>query len=279
MSGNSISRPKLFQHLRFAKQINLPKNDAQIAAAVMFCRRHGLSTEQIASICRYFSPGCCIRSRTLIKYFFRLWSLESPPFYRHVNQALSECYVEDAHLLRFILYDYFEMVFDKSLPYLCGMLYRGIHTTEENMLSLMDRVGEQIYFVCFTSTSKNPARAMVCGNLLFEIETLTEQQQSECRIQTNADISTFSEYPEEEEVIYAPLTKFRLLRVTYNVDEMGNMQCTARIREQDASIFFQLFQDKLRLPNRTPFQSGTNMWKTKNDDCFFDVLEYMKSRI
>ncbi|CAF4894398.1 unnamed protein product, partial [Rotaria sp. Silwood2] len=65
MSGNSISRPKLFQHLRFAKQINLPKNDAQIAAAVMFCRRHGLSTEQIASICRYFSPGCCIRSRTL----------------------------------------------------------------------------------------------------------------------------------------------------------------------------------------------------------------------
>ncbi|CAF3497688.1 unnamed protein product, partial [Rotaria sp. Silwood2] len=187
--------------------------------------------------------------------------------------------VEDAHLLRFILYDYFEMFFDKSLPYFCGMLYRGIHTTEENMVSLMDRVGEQIYFVCFTSTSKNPARAMVGGNLLFEIETLTEQQQSECRIQTNADISTFSEFPEEEEVIYAPLTKFRLLRVTYNVDEKGNMQCTARIREQGASIFFQLFQDKLRLPNRTPFQSGTDMWETKNDDCFVDVLEYMKSRI
>ncbi|CAF3556141.1 unnamed protein product [Rotaria sp. Silwood2] len=111
MSGNSISRPKLFQHLRFAKQINLPKSDAQIAAAVMLSRRHGLSTEQIASICRYFSPGCCIRSRTLIKYFFRLWSPESPPFYRHVNQALSECNVEDAHLLPFVLYDYFEMFF------------------------------------------------------------------------------------------------------------------------------------------------------------------------
>lgn len=261
MSGCSSSEPKLFQHLRFAKSTHFPKSDAQMAALIMYGRRHGLSSEHIASICRHFCPGCCIKPQTLLKYFVRLWSLESPPFYRLVNQSLAECDIADVHLLRFILYDYFELFNAKLLPYYVGTLYRGIQTSEEEIAALLSLVGEQIYFVCFTSTSKNLARATMGGNVLIEIHTLTQQQQQECRTQTNADISSVSQFPEEEEVIYAPLTKFLLLGVTMIVDEHEGTKYIIKVREQASILLLQLFMDKERLPNGTPFQSGTDMWQ------------------
>lgn len=263
MSSCEMSPPKLFQYLRFAGSNNLPKNEAQIVAVVMFGKRHGLSSKQIASICRFFSPGCCILPITLIKYLIRLWSLESPPFYRIVNQSLAECNIEDVHSLRYILYDYFELFNVKLLSPFVGTLYRGIHTSEENIAALISLVGKQIYFVCFTSTSKNSARAMVGGNVIFIIETLSKQQQDECRIQTNVDISTASQFPEEQEVIYAPLTTFLLLSITYIHDPNESVKYVIKLREQASSFFSQLFMDKIRLPNGTPFQSGTDMWECK----------------
>ena len=261
MSSCNLAQPKLLQHLRFAKSIDFPKNHGQIAAVIMFGRRHGWSSEQIASVCRYFSPGCCIKSQTLLKYLVRLWSLESPPFYRFVNQSLAECDIVDVHLLRFVLYDYFELFNTKLLPYFVGTLYRGIQTSEENIAALLSLVGEQIYFVCFTSTSKNLARAMVGGNVLFVIQTLSKEQQAECRTQTNVDISALSQFPEEEEVIYAPLTKFRLLDVTYIDDPNESVKYIIKVREQASSLFVQFFLDKMKLPNGTPFQTGTDMWQ------------------
>jgi hypothetical protein len=261
MSSCNVSAPKLFHHLRFAKSINLPKHDAQIVAFITFAKRHDLSSKQIAFICRHFSPGCCIQSITLTKYLVRLWSLESPPFYQLINQALAECNIEDVHLLRFIVYDYFEMFNTKLLPYFVGTLYRGIQTSDENIAALMSLIGEQIYFVGLTSTSKNKARALVGGNVLFVIETMSKEEQQTCRTQTNTDISSISQFPEEEEVIYAPLTTFRLLSVHFIVEPNESVKYIVRIHEQGSSIFSQLFMDKMRLPNRTPFLNGTDMWQ------------------
>ncbi|CAF1148254.1 unnamed protein product [Adineta ricciae] len=263
MSGCQISAPKLFHHLRFAKSINLPKHQAQMIAFIIFGRRHGLSSRQIASICRYFTPGRCIQPITLIKYLVRLWSLESPPFYQLVNKALAECIIEDVHLLRFIIYDYFELFNAKLLPYYVGTLYRGIQTSKEYILSLVSLIGKQIYFVCFTSTSKNKARAMVGGNTLFIIQTMSEQEQAECRIQTNVDITSVSQFSEEEEVLYAPLTTFLLLSVTFVRDPNESIKYIVKLREQASSLFYQLFMDKERFPNGTPFEDGTDMWQYK----------------
>ncbi len=92
---------------------------------------------------------------------------------------------------------------------------------------------------------------------------MTKKQQEECRVQTNADISKVSQFPEEEEVIYAPLTKFRLLGFTYINDPNEGVKYIFKIREQAASYSMQLFLDKARLPNGTPFLSGTDMWQFK----------------
>ncbi|UJR12523.1 hypothetical protein I4U23_016698 [Adineta vaga] len=263
MSSCQLSAPKLFHHLRFAKSIRLPKHQAQMVAFIIFGRRHGLSSRQIALICRYFSPGRCIQPITLIKYLVRLWSLESPPFYQLVNKALAECNIEDVHLLRFIIYDYFDLFNTKLLPYYVGTLYRGIQTSEENILSLASSIGKQIYFVCFTSTSKKKARAMVGGNTLFIIQTMSEKEQAECRTQTNTDISSVSQFPEEEEVIYAPLTTFLLLSISFIRDPNESVKYIVKLREQASSLFYQLFMDKERLPNGTPFENDTDMWQYK----------------
>lgn len=263
MSGQEHTVPKLFQHLRFAKAIDIPKNDAQIAALITFGKRHNLSPKQITFLCRHLSPGCCIFSATSIKYFVRLWSIESPPFYQLANAALAQCIVDDVHLLRYILYDYFALFQYRKLPYYVGKLYRGIDTTEDNIAALISLVGEQIYFVGFTSTSKNLARAMVGGNVLFEIITLSKEQQEGCRTQTNADISSVSQFPEEEEVMYAPLSTFLLLGITFIGDPSAEIKYIVRICEQGASIFSMLLFDQERLPDGTPFRIGTDMWQRR----------------
>ncbi|CAF1339462.1 unnamed protein product [Adineta steineri] len=264
MSGYNTATPKVFNHLRFAKPLNMQKNDVQIATLVMFARRHNLTDQQIAIICRYFSTGNCIRSVTFIKYLVRLWSLESPVyFYRLVNTALAECCVEDLHYLRFIIYDYLEMFYAKSLPYFAGTLYRGISTTDENIAMLMSLEGQKIYFVCFTATSKNRARAQVGGNVLFEIETLSDKSQEAQKLYSNADISIVSQFPEEEEVLYAPLATFHLTSVRRDEDNSGTERYTVRLRELGGGSFLSMLHiDKIRrMPNASPFLTGTDHWQ------------------
>jgi hypothetical protein len=266
MSGYGITAPKVFNHLRFAQPLHMPKNDVQIAALVMFGRRHNLTDQLIATICRYFTTGNCVRSVTFIKYLVRLWSLESPIyFYRLVNTALAECCVEDLHYLRFIIYDYLEMFYAKSLPYFAGTVYRGISTTIENIAMLMSLEGQKIYFVCFTATSKNPARAQVGGNVLFEIETLSAKSQQAQKLYSNADISTVSQFPEEQEVLYAPLTTFSLISVVRDDDNTGVEHYTVKMRELGGGSFLSMLHlDKLaRMPNASPFQLGTDYWQIK----------------
>ena len=114
ISGYDIAVPKVLHHLRFPEPIHMPKTDVQMAALVIFGRRHKLTDQQITILCRYVGTGNCVRSITFIKYLVRLWSLESPiSFYRLVNTALAECSEDDIHCLRYAIYDYFEMFYAK----------------------------------------------------------------------------------------------------------------------------------------------------------------------
>ncbi|CAF1490111.1 unnamed protein product [Didymodactylos carnosus] len=264
ISGCDVTIPKVLYHLRFAESIHMSKTDVQIACLVIFGRRHQLTDQQIAILCRYFGTGNCVRSTTFIKYLVRLWSLESPiPFYRLVNRALAECSTDDIHYLRFIIYDYFELFYAKLLPYFAGTLYRGISMTEDNIVILMSLEGQKIYFVCFTSTSKNRARAQVGGNVLFEIETLSAKGQDAQKLHSNADISIVSQFPEEEEVLYAPLATFQVMNIIRDDDDYGMEHYTVKLRELGGSSFLSILHfDRLkRMPNTSPFLIGTDYWQ------------------
>lgn len=50
MSGYGLTVPKVFNHLRFAQPLHMPKNDVQIAALVMFGRRHNLTDCKCLSV-------------------------------------------------------------------------------------------------------------------------------------------------------------------------------------------------------------------------------------
>ncbi|CAF1175776.1 unnamed protein product [Rotaria sordida] len=264
ISGYGISIPKVLHHLRFPEPIHMSKADVQMAALVIFGRRHNLTDQQITILCRYFGTGNCIRSTTFIKYLVRLWSLESPiSFYRLVNTALAECSLNDIHCLRYIIYDYFEMFYAKLLPYFSGILYRGISMSEENIAILMSLEGQKIYFVCFTATSKNRARAQVGGNVLFEIQTLSAEGQEAQKLHSNADISIVSQFPEEEEVLYAPLATFRLISIVHDDNEYDMEHYTVKLQELGGSSFLSILHlDKIkRMPNASPFLIGTDHWQ------------------
>lgn len=264
ISGYGITMPKVLHHLRFPAPTQMTKNDVQITALVLFGRRQKLTDRQIALLCRYFSTGNCVRSITFIKYLVHLWSLESPiSFYRLVNLALAECSIQDIHYLRYVIYDYFEMFYAKLLPYFSGTLYRSISMTEENIAILMSLEGQKIYFVSFTATSKNCRRAQLGGNVLFEIETLSSKSQEAQKLYSNADISIVSQFPEEEEVLYAPLATFRLVSIVRDDDEYHMEHYTVKLQELGGSSFLSILHiDKIkRMPNASPFLMNTDYWQ------------------
>jgi hypothetical protein len=257
----------------------MPKTDVQMAALVIFGRRHKLTDQQITILCRYYGTGNCVHSTTFIKYLVHLWSLESPiSFYRLVNTALAECSVDDIHCLRYIIYDYFEMFYAKLLPYFFGTLYRGTSMTEENIATLMSLEGQKVYFVCFTATSKNRARAQLGGNVLFEIETLSSKGQEAQKLHSNADISIVSQFSEEE-VIYAPLATFRLVSIMCDDDVYDMEHYTVKLQELGGSSFLSILHfDKIkRMPNTSPFLMDTDHWRIPiSEGKHFSILSTFK---
>ena len=72
-------------------------------------------------------------------------------------------------------------------------VYRGAQLSSEMIEHLKRAVGGWNTFPAFTSTSRNRQKAEAFGNVLFEIE-----------IRLVNDISQYSQYPDEEEVLIYP---------------------------------------------------------------------------
>ncbi|CAF0844030.1 unnamed protein product [Adineta steineri] len=214
--------PEIFEYLRIPSFSG--KHDKfviQITSIVLFGLRKGLSEKYITDISRIFLRHKC-RDRSdpslYYKSLIHLWSLEQPAFYNLINKALAEANQDDLHLLRYIIYDYFMLFWTKAIPYYAGILYRGIHVPDEIINELYEFIGKTICFTCFTSTTKNRRRADLGGNVLFIIETISSYRQDIAGNNSNADISTISQFPEEEEVLYPPLTSFILMDIQKEKD-------------------------------------------------------------
>jgi hypothetical protein len=172
------------------------------------------------------------------------------------------------------------MFYAKWLPYFFGTLYRGISMTEENIAILMSLEGQKIYFVCFTATSKNRACTQLGGNVLFKIETLSSKGQEAQKLHSNADISIVSQFPEEEEVLYAPLGTFHLVSIVRD-DEYDMEHYTVKLQELGGSSFLSILHfDKIkRMPNTSPFLMDTDHWRipiSEGEGKHFSILSTFK---
>ncbi|CAF3409109.1 unnamed protein product [Rotaria socialis] len=91
------------------------------------------------------------------------------------------------------------------------LLYRSANLTDDMIEEYKQYVGEDITWISFSSSSKNKAVALLYdGNTLFQIYV---PKQPDTR---NADVSSLSQFPEEEEVVFDHQTFFTVKKVDYD---------------------------------------------------------------
>ncbi|KAL4497863.1 hypothetical protein ABPG72_000618 [Tetrahymena utriculariae] len=158
-------------------------------------------------ILRYFwISSTCWKNEQVDKYLLRLWSEESK-FFKIFNQVLITANEKAMSYFRHLVFRYFQIFQSKKYPYYTGTVYRGIQVTNDQLQSLLQFVGETIYFTTFLSTTKSRDRAFN-GNVLFEIETISKGTMDKLIFNQNVDISSFSVFPNEQEVLFLPLDVF-----------------------------------------------------------------------
>ncbi|EAR92751.1 NAD:arginine ADP-ribosyltransferase (macronuclear) [Tetrahymena thermophila SB210] len=166
-----------------------------------------LTENELLQILRYFwISSTCWKNEQVDKYLLRLWTEESK-FYKIFNEVLISANEKAMSYFRHLVYRYFQIFQSKKYPYYIGTVYRGIQVTNEQLQQLLQFVGETIYFTTFLSTSKSRDRAFK-GNVLFEIETISKDTMDKLIFNQNVDISSFSMYPQEQEVLFLPLDVF-----------------------------------------------------------------------
>ncbi|UJR34357.1 hypothetical protein I4U23_021761 [Adineta vaga] len=78
-----------------------------------------------------------------------------------------------------------------------GELYRGAQLDDETIQSYIDSIGKKKTWDAFSSTSKNRKKAQSFGNVLFIIN----RDKSTRYKYSGMDVSSISQYPDEEEVL------------------------------------------------------------------------------
>ncbi|CAF1107407.1 unnamed protein product [Didymodactylos carnosus] len=86
------------------------------------------------------------------------------------------------------------LVYDKKW----WTVYRGAQLSDDMIEQYKDSIGKYRAFPAFTSTSRSRAKAEQFGNVLFEIQARN----------VGADVSSYSVYPNEEEVLLPPYFNF-----------------------------------------------------------------------
>lgn len=94
----------------------------------------------------------------------------------------------------------------RKLPAYKGTVYRGTELDDASILTIMTmKPGDLIYMKAFTSTSLLKEKASgFSTDVLFEIKSLTGRQ-----------VSHISEYPEENEVVLSPDTRYEISEISY----------------------------------------------------------------
>lgn len=86
-----------------------------------------------------------------------------------------------------------------QLPAFRGDVYRGTTLSDRDLLERYRAVGSEVIEPAFTSASRSPLK-MYGGNVLFYVVS-----------KRGRDVSHWSAQPEEEEVLFRPGTRFKVL--------------------------------------------------------------------
>ncbi|CAF1347180.1 unnamed protein product [Didymodactylos carnosus] len=136
---------------------------------------------------------------------FHMWTKEKGQYYHFINSAL----LEDDHQ---VLEDNLNFIFSlkhaiKSNSYSHhGKVYRGLELDDEQVKEEY-KIGTTFLWPTFTCTSKDKEQAGRFGHYLFEIDIPGEGITYCC------DISQYSDFPYESEVLFYPYTGFRVTQV------------------------------------------------------------------
>ncbi len=94
------------------------------------------------------------------------------------------------------------------LPPFRGDVYRGTTVPDLHLLDRYRDVGSEIVEDAFVSCSRSPSK-MYCGNVFFYILS-----------KRGREIGRWSAHPEEEEVLFRPGTRFKILAFEQSEDDV-----------------------------------------------------------
>jgi hypothetical protein len=185
-----------------AKSNNRPMEHIQNRLIKWLCPAHGVLPDGMTSL-----------------YAIRAFT-EETFLYRDVNSVLANIHEESIYYLRDYIHLCISAFAQKLIPFYAGTVYRGVQMTSDEIAEY--RVGTDIRFLGFMSTSKSFEFVSFLGtNVIFIMHTLSDKHQRKLGRYTNADlhISKVTVMPSEEEVLYAPLSSFRIIQIEKSEDD------------------------------------------------------------
>lgn len=148
---------------------------------------------------------------TSFKFLIRAYTSETF-FYKTLNECLSMNDMRYASLFRSFITASIRLLQSKKCSYYSGTVFRGIKVPDPESTIREYCIGDDIYFHVFMSTSKSLEVAKSFNpNIIFKIKTASANYQEENTWgYTNMDLSEISVFPNEQEVLYPPLTTFKV---------------------------------------------------------------------
>ncbi len=156
------------------------------------------------------------------------WYTRPSFLYRLLNKALRVLNINLIYLFRFFIRDLHRQL----LEYQCSSsirVYRGQLMTNDELQILKDSIGKFISINSFFSTSLNRDLALVfsrdsihCQRVLFEIDAYPQLNSDK----PFANISPYSYFPDESEVLFMLGSIFRLVNISCNDDRLWIIHMT-----------------------------------------------------
>lgn len=147
-----------------------------------------------------------------------IWYTKDTVLFKTINKELrnKSCSSASALSKYFIADIYFELKSEwKNNPMAISHVYRGLKLSENGIQWIKSHVGHTISILGFFSTSRSKEVAhMFADNVLIDIEI-----ESTCASIIYADISKFSNFEDEEEVLFDFNSTFKITNVSFNDTE------------------------------------------------------------
>ena len=167
----------------------------------------------------------------LTKFFLRFYTLETPKFYSDLNKDLTNEKFDDYHPFIFLLYNGLNKGFLN--PYKDSILYRGCVLSNQEFKEMKNnftsaKINKSLkplyYAKNFMSFSKkiNTALSFLsndngCTPILF----IVQEPKNKKFFVSNIDISSFSEFKIEAEVLFLPLSCFEIIDISQGEKKLG----------------------------------------------------------